>query len=165
MLNAVLGYQRDSKQIFDHWRPNWENCITASHCSQSSSCQISFGHTIPHLIKVHRTSPTFPHLAMGSVSSTHKPIIIRKRSAVFARITLPCTSGTSLDSTSEHFPDTYSLVNEKSRYKDREEPPAEQPHPPSFAAYAPTQDNIPDGAITAYQDFLNKFPGAHPLFI
>ncbi|KAJ7722054.1 methyltransferase type 11 [Mycena maculata] len=95
---------------------------------------------------------------MGSVSSTHKPIIIRKRSAVFARISLPCTLATSTDSASDHSQETYSLVNEKSRYRDREEPAPEKPHPPSFAAYAPTQDNISEAAVTAYQEFLDKFP-------
>ncbi|KAJ7125419.1 PLP-dependent transferase [Mycena epipterygia] len=94
---------------------------------------------------------------MGSVSSTHQPVIIRKRSALFTRISLPCTSGASLDSISTHSQETYSLVHEKSRYRDREDPP-EKPHPPSFAAYAPGQDNISDAATTAYQDFLTTFP-------
>ncbi|KAJ7189005.1 PLP-dependent transferase [Mycena filopes] len=99
---------------------------------------------------------------MGSVSSTHQPIIIRKRSAILSRISLPCTSGTSLDSASDRSQEIYSLAHEKSRYLDREEPPqpTEPPHPPppSFAAYAPTQDNISDAASTAYQEFLNSFP-------
>ncbi|KAJ7645970.1 PLP-dependent transferase [Mycena polygramma] len=96
---------------------------------------------------------------MGSVSSTQPPIIIRKRSTVFARISLPCTSGTTLDSVSEHSQEIYSLVHEKARYLDREEPPPEKPRPPpSFPAYAPTQDNISDAASNAYQEFLKLFP-------
>ncbi|KAJ6631340.1 PLP-dependent transferase [Mycena sp. CBHHK59/15] len=93
---------------------------------------------------------------MGNVSSNHHYPIIRKRSAVFSRINLPCTSGSSLDSTSEHSQENYSLVNEKARYRDREE----QPHPPptSVVAYAPTTDNISDDATIAYKDFLNTFP-------
>ncbi|KAJ7133694.1 PLP-dependent transferase [Mycena crocata] len=95
---------------------------------------------------------------MGStVSSAHPPIIRKSRSVTFTKVSLrPCTSGTSLDSASEHSRSTYSLVNEKSRYRDREEPP-EKP-PPSFAAYAPAKDDISDAATAAYQDFLTKFP-------
>ncbi|KAJ7935402.1 PLP-dependent transferase, partial [Mycena leptocephala] len=92
----------------------------------------------------------------------HQPIIIRKRSTVFARISLPCTSGASLDSASDHSQEIYSLVHEKSRYLDREEPPRDSekppPPPPSFAAYVSTQDNTSDAASTAYQVFLDTFP-------
>ncbi|KAJ7744675.1 methyltransferase type 11 [Mycena metata] len=98
---------------------------------------------------------------MGSVSSTHQPVIIRKRSTMLTRVSLPCTSGTSIDSASDHSQEIYSLVHEKSRYLDREDPPTpEKPHPPppSFATYAPTQDNISDAASTAYQEFLSSFP-------
>ncbi|KAF7362495.1 Molybdenum cofactor sulfurase [Mycena venus] len=99
---------------------------------------------------------------MGSVSSTGHPpqIIVRKRSSVLNRLSLPCTSGASLDTTSEHSQETYSLVNEKSRYRDREEPRRDNPPAPplSFAAYAPAQDIINDAAGDAYQEFLNRFP-------
>ncbi|KAJ7496581.1 PLP-dependent transferase [Mycena latifolia] len=95
---------------------------------------------------------------MGTVSSTHQPIIIRrKRSTILTWVSLPCTAGTSFDSASDHSQDTYSLVNEKSRYRDREEPP-EKPHPYSFATYAPAQDTVSDAATTAYQEFLSTFP-------
>ncbi|KAJ7647907.1 PLP-dependent transferase [Roridomyces roridus] len=105
---------------------------------------------------------------MGTVSSTSQPIVIRKRSTVFTRITLPCTSGDSLDTTSEHSQEAHSLVHEKTRYTEQEHrkpppppPPSEKPHPhpqPSFPAYAPTQDIVSDAASTSYQDFLNTFP-------
>ncbi|KAJ6458162.1 hypothetical protein DFH09DRAFT_1080560 [Mycena vulgaris] len=57
----------------------------------------------------------------------------------------------------DHSHDAHSLCNEKSRYRDQEEPP-EKPHHISFATYAPTQDNISDAATIAYQEFLSTFP-------
>ncbi|KAJ7099329.1 PLP-dependent transferase [Mycena belliarum] len=94
---------------------------------------------------------------MGTVSSTQKPIIIRrKRSTILTRVGLPCTAGTSFDSESVHSQETY-LFKEKARYRDREETP-EKPHSHSFATYAPTQDNVSGAATAAYQEFLSTFP-------
>ncbi|KAJ6497398.1 methyltransferase type 11 [Mycena sanguinolenta] len=93
---------------------------------------------------------------MGNAPSTgHQPqIIVRKRSAI--RLSLPCTSGASIDSSSDRSLD--SLVNEKSRYIEREEPPRENPPPvPSFAVYAPARDTS-NAASDAYQEFLRSFP-------
>ncbi|KAJ7252414.1 pyridoxal phosphate-dependent transferase [Mycena haematopus] len=98
---------------------------------------------------------------MGNISSTgsQPPIIVHKRSTIMTRISLPCTSGASVDSDSNSDRSLDSLVDEKSRYLQRDEPPRENPPPPpSFAAYAPTKDTISDAASTAYQEFLSSFP-------